>query len=85
MFICADKAKAKSMLRSNPEQKENKKAIKSLKKRIRKNIRKGYSYASYTISRSERFYEKTVKYFKDLGYEVYFHHTSYTDYIEVRW
>ena len=85
MFICADKARAKSMLRSNPEGKENRKAIKSLKKKIRKNIKEGYSHASYNISHSDKFYEKTIKYFKDLGYDVEIYHTPYSDYIGVRW
>lgn len=65
--------------------KDNQRVRKCLETNIKNAIKKGYSYASCRIGYPRSNYKSTVDFFTKLGYEVYFHHTSYVDYIEVRW
>ena len=75
---------ARKMINKKPEA-DNQKARKRLEAAIRKAIKKGYSYAIYHIEYSDSNYKSTADFFTELGYDVSFNHTPYSDYIEVRW
>lgn len=75
---------ARKMINKKPEI-NNQKVRKYLKAAIRKAIRKGHSYAICNIQYPDSNYKSTADFFTELGYDVSFNHTSYADYIEVRW
>lgn len=77
-------AEARKIIDKKPKI-DNQMVRKRLEAGIRNAIKKGYSYTTCHIKYPESNYKSTVDFFTELGYEVYFHHTSYADYIEVRW
>jgi hypothetical protein len=78
-------AEARKMIEDKEPKIDNQKVRKYLEAAIRKAIKKGHSYATCSIKYPDSNYKSTVDFFTELGYEVYFQHTPYADYIEVRW
>jgi hypothetical protein len=78
-------AEARKMIEDKEPKIDNQKVRKYLEAAIRKAIKKGHSYAICNIEYPDSNYKSTVDFFTGLGYDVYFNHTPYADYIEVRW
>jgi len=77
-------AEARKMINKKPKN-DNQKVRKHLEAAIRKAIKKGHSYAICYTQYSDSTYKSTADFLTELGYDVSFNHTSYADYIEVRW